>query len=94
MKIQELIQEQQPVGAVGTTAGFTQPIGQTPSVSQNPSMTGNVQSLNDPKLQAATLAQQRQEKDRKKKEVADQIKAMQQQLQNLQKQQQDLNKLQ
>lgn len=94
MKIQELIQEQQPVGTVGTTSGFTQPIGQTPSVSQNPSMTGNVQALTDPKLQAATLAQQRQEKDRKKKEVADQIKAMQQQLQNLQKQQQDLNKLQ
>lgn len=94
MKIQDLIQEQQPVSTVGTTAGFTQPIGQPPAVSQNPTMSGNVQALTDPKLQAVTLAQQRQEKDRKKKEVADQIKAMQQQLQNLQKQQQDLNKLQ
>lgn len=94
MKIQELIKEQQTVGAVGTTAGFTQPIGQPPSVSQNPTMSGNVQALTDPKLQAATLAQQKQEKERKKKEIADQIKAMQQQLQAMQKQQQDLNRLQ
>ena len=94
MKIYELVQEQQPIGAVGTTSGFTQPIGQPPSVSQNPSMSGNVQALTDPKLQAATLAQQKQDREQKKKEVADQIKSMQQQLQNLQKQQQDLNKLQ
>lgn len=94
MKIADLISEQQTVGTVGTTSGFTQPIGQTPTVSQNPTMTGNVQALSDPKLQAATLAKQRQDKENQKKQVADQIKALQQQLQTLQKQQQDLNKLQ
>jgi hypothetical protein len=96
MKIQELIQEQQTIGGVGTTSGITQTIGQPPAAGQgqNPSMSGNVQALSDPKLQAATLAQQKQDREQKKKEVADQIKSMQQQLQNLQKQQQDLNKLQ
>lgn len=93
MKIADLILEQQPVGTIGTTAGFTQPVGQTPTVSQNPAVTGNTQALADPKLQAATLAKQKQDKDAQKKQVADQIKTLQQQLQTLQRQQQDLNRL-
>lgn len=92
MQIKELISEQQPIGTVGTTAGMAQPIGQTPTVSQNPATNGAPVSAVTPQSQAAILAQQRKERDQQKKTVADQIKALQQQLQTLQKQQQELSR--
>lgn len=96
MRIIDLL-EQQSMGTIGSTVGATQPVGQTPSTSQNTSLSGNVQALNDPKMkaaQAAALAQQKKDRENQKKQVADQIKALQQQLQSMQKQQQDLNKIQ
>lgn len=93
MKILELFNEQQMIGAIGSTSVGTTPSNQQ-TLGQTPNLTGNVQQLSDPKLQAASLAQQKQQQDQKKKEIADQIKATQQQLLNLQKQQQELNKLQ
>lgn len=93
MKILELFNEQQMIGTIGSTSVGTTPSNQQ-TLGQTPNLTGNVQQLSDPKLQAASLAQQKQQQDQKKKEIADQIKATQQQLLNLQKQQQELNKLQ
>lgn len=57
-----------------------------------PTVSGNTQQLSDPKLQAAQLAAQRQEKDLQKKNLQQQIQALQQQLRNLQQQQSNLNK--
>lgn len=48
MKIIELISEQGTVGTVGSTTGMTQPIGQAPTISQNPKQPSNIQA--DPKM--------------------------------------------
>lgn len=67
-------------------------IGSQPVKPGQPSVTGAVQQLADPKLQAAQLATQRQQKTQQKKTLGDQIKALQQQLRDLQQQQSNLNR--
>ncbi len=66
----------------------------TPTIGTTPAgtMTGNVAALSDPKMQAANLAKQRQEKDKQKRAVQDQIKNLQTQISGLQKQLSDINR--
>ena len=94
MKIIELVAEQV-VGTVPTGKQAplppTTPTG-TPPQASTPAVAGNTAPLADPRLQAAQLAKQKQDKEKQKQMVQDQIKAAQQQLADLQKQQQDLNK--
>lgn len=80
MKIAELVEA---ITSVGPTTTPTQPQGQ---------VSGNVQQLGDPRLQAAQLAVQKQEKEKQKQQVAAEIKAKQAEILALQKQQIDLNK--
>lgn len=46
-------------------------------------LTGNTAALQDPRMQAANLAKQKQEKDKQKKAIQDQIAALQKQLADL-----------
>lgn len=66
----------------------------TPAIGITPTanLTGNVSALSDPRMQAANLAKQRQEKDKQKQAVQTQIKTLQTQITTLQKQLSDLNK--
>ena len=84
MKIAELVEAITSVGpSTMATTTPTQPQGQ---------VSGNVQQLGDPRLQAAQLAVQKQEKEKQKQQVAAEIKAKQAEILALQKQQIDLNK--
>ena len=76
MRYSELF-EQMPIGSVPAT-----PIGITPPV---PALSGNTGALQDPKMQAANLAKQQQEKIKQKKVIQDQITALQKQLADLNK---------
>lgn len=69
------------VGTIGTTAApmGAAPVGAPPS----PGLTGNVGAMQDPRMQAADLAKQKQQKDQQKKAIQDQIAALQKQLSDL-----------
>lgn len=82
MKIFELVEAITSVGA-STNVMPPAPGGQ---------MTGNVQQMADPRMQAAQLSKQKQEKDQQKRDIMAQIKAKQEELLALQKQQTELNK--
>lgn len=91
MKIRELFEQIGTVGSTGTpVAGATIP--PTSSPTQSPNLSGNVQDLNDPKVQAATLAKMKQDKNQQKKAIQDQIKQLQQALQQAQLQATELNR--
>lgn len=47
------------------------------------SLSGNVAALQDPRIQAANLAKQKQDKDKQKRAIQDQITALQKQLADL-----------
>lgn len=71
--------EQAPIGSTPMpTSGAVPPMG-TPQAN----MTGNTAALQDPKMQAAQLAMQKQNKDKQKKAIQDQITALQRQLSDL-----------
>jgi hypothetical protein len=71
------------IGTIGTT---TAPIGTAPVGASAPpgtGLTGNTGAMQDPRMQAANLAKQRQDKDQQKKAIQDQIAALQKQLSDL-----------
>jgi hypothetical protein len=69
------------IGTIGTTAT---PIGAAPPGTPPASgLTGNVGATQDPRMQAADLAKQKQQKDQQKKAIQDQIAALQKQLADL-----------
>jgi hypothetical protein len=69
------------MGTVGTTAT---PIGAAPTGAPPAAgLTGNVGAMQDPRMQAADLAKQKQQKDQQKKAIQDQIAALQKQLADL-----------
>lgn len=78
MRFQDLI-EQTPVGTIGSTPAPTSaaPTGTAPNLS------GNVDALQDPRMQAANLAKQKQEKEQQKRSIQAQIAALQKQLADL-----------
>jgi hypothetical protein len=81
MRVQELIEQVGTVGTIGTT---TMPA--TPAGSVNTGqVTGNVQALTDPKMQASMLAKQKQEKDKQRQAIMAQIAALNKQLSDLSK---------
>jgi hypothetical protein len=71
MRFEEFFEQ---VGMIGTTSMTPPAAGQ---------LTGNVAALSDPKLQAATLAQQKKAKDEQKNAIQTQIAALQKQLSDL-----------
>lgn len=73
MRFQEIIEQVGTIGTVPSTA--------TPTVA--PSLTGNVSNLEDPKVQAAQLARQKQEKQKSKQAIMQQIAALNKQLADL-----------
>lgn len=85
MKILDILEAIMPV------ASTTNPSSPPPSTGQA-QMSGNVQQLSDPNLQAAQLAKQKQDREQQKRDVMAQIKAKQAELQALQKQQTELNR--
>jgi len=91
MKIADILEAVTPIGST------TNPMGgnSLPQTGNNPApaVSGtNVQQLTDPRLQAANLAQQKQDREKQKQAIQAQIKAKQEELASLQKQQQDLNR--
>jgi hypothetical protein len=71
------------IGTIGTT---TAPIGAVPigTPTTPPSgLTGNVGATQDPRMQAADLAKQKQQAAQQKKAIQDQIAALQKQLSDL-----------
>lgn len=69
------------IGTIGTTAT---PMGATPpGAPPAAGLTGNVGAMQDPRMQAADLAKQKQQKDQQKKAIQDQIAALQKQLSDL-----------
>ena len=76
MKYREFSEQ---IGTVGTTTAPMTPTGQALTAS----LSGNVAALQDPKMQAANLAQQKKQKDDQKKAIQDQIAALQKQLADL-----------
>jgi len=84
MRIQELFEQTfapLPAGQGGAATPTMPSAGGT-----TPGMTGNVTQLTDPKMQAATLAIQNQQKAATKKSIQDQLTALQKQEQSLQQQ--------
>lgn len=76
MKIFELVEQVGTIGTVGSTA--------MPTSAPAPAVGGqNAAALSDPKMQAANLAQQKQAKNQQKKQIQDQIMALQRQLADL-----------
>jgi len=77
------IAEQGTIGStpLPTAGGSTIPTTAAPTAPSG--LTGNVAALQDPKMQAANLAKQKQQKDQQKKENQDQIAALQKQLADL-----------
>jgi hypothetical protein len=72
-------------GTVGSTPLPTAGGSAVPPTSApaNPALSGNVAALQDPRMQAAQLAKQKQEKEKQKKAIQDQIAALQRQLSDL-----------
>jgi hypothetical protein len=69
------------MGTIGTTAA---PVGAAPTGAPPAAgLTGNVGATQDPRMQAADLAKQKQQKDQQKKAIQDQIAALQKQLADL-----------
>lgn len=68
---------------IGLSTTGTPPTGVSPTTPSTGGLSGNVQQLQDPKMQAAQLAKQKQEKDKQKKQIQDQIAALQKQLADL-----------
>ena len=68
------------IGTIGTTAA---PMGAAPGTPPAAGLTGNVGAMQDPRMQAANLAKQKQDKDQQKKAIQDQITALQKQLSDL-----------
>ena len=64
---------------IGTIGATTAPAGAPPAAG----LTGNVGAMQDPRMQAADLAKQKQQKDQQKKAIQDQIAALQKQLADL-----------
>ena len=64
---------------IGTIGATTAPAGAPPAAG----LTGNVGATQDPRMQAADLAKQKQQKDQQKKAIQDQIAALQKQLADL-----------
>ena len=87
MKIYELFEQIGTVGSSGSlTGGSTIPTtsGSTSAgATTDPSVSGNVPDLTDPKIQAAQLAKQKQQREQQKKSIQDQIAKLQQQLASL-----------
>jgi hypothetical protein len=73
------------IGTIGTTATpmGAAPPGTPPSTPPASGLTGNVGAMQDPRMQAADLAKQKQQKDQQKKAIQDQIAALQKQLSDL-----------
>lgn len=73
--------EQAPIGStpMPPAGGSTVPSTAAPAGG----LTGNVAALQDPRMQAANLAKQKQEKDKQKKAIQDQIAELQKQLSDL-----------
>lgn len=80
MRYQEF-SEQTTVGSTSMPAagGSTVPSTAAPAGG----LSGNVAALQDPRMQAANLAKQKQEKDKQKRAIQDQIAALQKQLADL-----------
>lgn len=69
------------IGTIGTTAT---PMGATPpGAPLATGLTGNVGATQDPRMQAANLAKQKQDTAQQKKAIQDQITALQKQLSDL-----------
>lgn len=77
MKYSEIIEQ------LTTIAPTNMPTAATSAPASGATLSGNISSLQDPKFQAAQLAKQRQEKDKQKKAIQDQIAALQKQLSDL-----------
>ena len=91
MKILEIVEAVTPVGST-TNPMAPNSLPQTGNNPQ-PNVSGvNSPQLTDPRLQAANLAQQKQDREKQKQALQAQIKAKQEELQMLQKQQNDLNR--
>ena len=79
------------IGTIGTTAA---PMGAAPAGTPPAAgLTGNVGAMQDPRMQAADLAKQKQQKDQQKKAIQDQITAKREETAALQKQLADLNRM-
>jgi hypothetical protein len=74
---------------IGTIGATTAPAGAPPAAG----LTGNVGAMQDPMMQAADLAKQKQQKDQQKKAIQDQITAKREETADLQKQLADLNRM-
>jgi hypothetical protein len=69
---------------IGTIGATTAPMGAAPAGAPPAAgLTGNVGAMQDPRMQAADLAKQKQQKDQQKKAIQDQIAALQKQLADL-----------
>ena len=90
MKIYELFEQIGTVGSSGSlTGGSTIPTtsgSASAGSTTDPSVSGNVQSLTDPSLQAALLAKQKQQKEQQKKDLKDKIAQMEKELADQKKQ--------
>jgi hypothetical protein len=76
MRIQDLFEQVGTIGSVPSTA--------TPTVAAPAAtMTGNTQALDDPKVAAAQLAQQKQQKAQQRQSIMAQIAALNKQLADL-----------
>lgn len=73
MRFHEILEQVGTIGTVPSTA--------TPTVA--PSLSGNVTDIEDPKVQAAQLAKQKQDKQRAKQAIMQQIAALNKQLADL-----------
>lgn len=85
MKVVELL-EQVPIGSTPFPAAGGSTVPPTSGTAPQAApigVAGNTQQLQDPKMQAAQLAKQKQEKDKQKKAIQDQIAALQKQLTDL-----------
>lgn len=82
MKFIEIIEQ---LSTIGTTTNPS-------TIGIQPNLSGNVAALQDPKLQAAQLAQVQKQKDEQKKNIQDEITRLQDQIRDLQTQMADLNK--
>ena len=79
MRFFELVEQGGTMGTIGST---TAPA--APSAPMAPTLGGqNAADVTDPKMQAAALAKQKQDKFAQKKQIQDQIAALQKQLADL-----------
>lgn len=88
MKIKDLFEA---IAPVGTTSNPVAPNGIAPTTTPSPTqpgaaaVSGNTAALADPKMQAAQLAKQKQEKDKQRQALQAQIAALQKQMADLNK---------